>query len=186
MTDINLTIEEAVAVLNANEHRGHSTWRSFKGKPTIWSCPDDKPCLDIDIPDALIVAAWYQQRTQTNGVDLEAIVAGSNQSRRRQDQEKLFPSLAEALRRESERVKELEVELAALRTPAVGTWQWALEQLEAEGALTRRIFSGNPYIRLERGTFRMYHRASGMMTVWDASHDDIVATDWQLAEEPKV
>jgi len=63
-----------------------------------------------------------------------------------------------------------------------GTWKWALYKLEDGYCITRPMFLGEPYVKLERGTMRMYHRVSGMVTVWNMSYEHLKATDWKLSE----
>lgn len=62
MTDINLTIEQAAEELNHRNHANHSDWSvyTYDGLKRVHSGPGAP--IDYSEADALIIAAWYQQR----------------------------------------------------------------------------------------------------------------------------
>lgn len=76
MSEIKLTIEQAVETLNRVKHRERDDWQLLSGQrsfeyprlaaaqvPTLLSAgTNTQPPFWIAVADALIIAAWYQQQ----------------------------------------------------------------------------------------------------------------------------
>jgi len=79
-----MDIQQAVEILNRNNHRGHSDWYWWSDVEIAFDGPDDASTIgnSLHIEQAVIIAQYYVDREQrqvaTGAMDLEAIEARVN------------------------------------------------------------------------------------------------------------